>query len=193
MVASVNKPLFPYDIAFTGQMDALGKSAEQVASSPVDYSRRGGASLQQRGDMYGALYDAALKASAGRQQQEQAREMAWGEARRRKEALARKMNAQNAANLISGIGGMASDALRQGVKVGGRRMTEEDLGDKFTGLLEGGQIEEVMKRGPYDPDNDPELFYGTGEYKYTPKGAFSELHRGPYWWERPGSTGGWGR
>ena len=143
--------------------------------------------------MYGALYEAALNASANRQQAEQSREMAWAEARRKKEALARQMEAKNVAGLVSGIGGLASDALRRGSKISGKSMTEEDLGEKFAGLLAGGQIEEVMERGPYDPDNDPELFYGPGEYRYTPKGAIQEFHRGPYWWERPGSTGGWGR
>ena len=87
---------------------------------------------------------------------------------------------------------MASDALRRGSKISGKSMTEEDLGDKFAGLLSGGQIEEVMERGPYDPDTEP-YEHGTGQYRYTPKGAFSEFHRGPYWWERPGSTGGFGR
>lgn len=193
MVTSYTKPLFPHDIAFTGQMGELSKARERADAAPTDYSRRGGAALQKRGDMYGALYEAALNASANRRQAEQASDMAWEDARRKKEALARQMEAKNVASLVSGIGGLTSDALRRGSKISGKRMTEEDLGDKFAGLLASGQIEEVMERGPYDPDNDPELFYGTGQYRYTPKGAFSEFHRGPYWWERPGSTGGWGR
>ena len=176
MVTAYNKPTMPYDVAFTEGMSRLDRAKSTAEGRPVDYARRGGAALIERGEMYPAMYSAAMRMAANRRSAEQDREIAWSRAAARKKALADKMNAQAVSSAVSGIGGLATDFARRGSKIGQREMTSEELGGRFAGLQEGGRIEETAP--------------GSDLYSYTPRGTFEEMHRGPYWWETPGSTGG---
>ena len=149
MVTAYTKRSGLYDPEFSESMAGLRRARESAESRPLDYSRRGGAALLRRGEMYGTLYDAAAQAAARRRMAEQARDQAWAEAGARKEALAMRQQAQNISGLVSGLGGLGQDFVRSGVQV-----------QKRLGPNSG--FEDVMK----------------------------EMHRGPYWWETPGSTGG---
>lgn len=149
MVSAYNKPMMPYDVAFTEGMSRLDRAKSAAESRPVDYARRGGAALIERGEMYPAMYRQAMRMSANRRSAEQDRELAWAEAAARKKALADRMTAESIGSLVSGVGGLGMDFLRRGVK------TQQQMGP-------GASPEDVMK----------------------------EMHRGPYWWETPGSTGG---
>jgi hypothetical protein len=182
MATSFNQPLFPHDIAFTGQMGQLDRAREAAEARPTDFARRGGAALQQRGDMYTSLFQAAQRAAADRRNQEQNRQFAWSEEEARKRAMANRIGAESVSSLVSGVGGLAQDVVRRGTEVSTREMDEGDLKGRFEGLLESGLIEKVV---------DPTTNEWTGRWKYTPEGAFKEFHRGPYWWESPTSTGGW--
>ena len=217
MVTSYSKPLFPYDLAFTGQMGQLGQAREAAEARPVDYSRLGGAALGKRGEMYGSLYDAASRAAGARRTAEQDRELAWRKASGEKQAQAERIKAENAARAITGIAGLGNMFAK---KLGGAAQAEGltgearapgDFGEdvNFGALVADNRIKEVMKRAPADAVNTTAspLFpkrgvIGTGQYRYTPKhlldpenvgrifqGAFGE----PYWWEGKGSTGGLGR
>ena len=182
MATSFNQPLFPYDVAFTGQMGQLKKARDAGEGRGLNYDKSGGAAFQQRGDMYGALFQAAQRASADRQRQEQDRELSWANTESKKRAIAQQMQEKNVANLVSGAGGLVQDVVRRGTDLSTREMDERDLKGRFKGLLESGLIEKVV---------DPTTNEWTGRWKYTPEGAFKEFHRGPYWWETPTSTGGW--
>ena len=149
MVSAYNKPMMPYDVAFTEGMSRLDRAKSAAEGRPVDYARRGGAALIERGDMYPAMYRQAMRMSANQRSAEQGRELAWAEAAARKKALADRMTAESIGSLVSGVGGLGMDFLRRGVK------TQQRMGP-------GASPEDVM----------------------------GEMHRGPYWWETPGSTGG---
>lgn len=200
MVTSYNKPTMPYDTAFTEGMSRLDRAKSDAESRPVDYARRGGGALLQRGEMYPAMYATAMRMAANRRSAEQDREIAWSRAAARKKALADKMTAQAVSSAVSGIGGLGMDFLRRGVKMGQKEGDKASFGDKFEPLLEGGNIREVMRDEPTrqtiqvpgggDITVTGSKPVGTGTYRHTPKGAFEEMHRGPYWWETPGSTGG---
>lgn len=176
MVTSYTKRSGLYDPAFSESMAGLRRARESAESRPLDYSRLGGAAFLRRGEMYGTLYDAAAQAASRRRMAEQARDQAWAEAGARKEALAMRQQAQNISGLVSGLGGLGQDFVRRGAQIGRRELSQTELGDEFQGLRDEGLIREPVE--------------GSGVYRYTPRGVMGELHRGPYWWETPGSTGG---
>jgi len=197
VVTSINKPLFPYDIAFTGEMGKLGRAGEQVAATPVDYSRSGGAAFQKRGDMYASLASAAADAAARRQSSEMDRTLAWNRASRAKRAETQRMESGNIANLVSGLaslGGLFGRGVgesAEGLGLTGEKSKAEltkKFGTDFDRLLEEGMIREMTQRAPLSAEGLPlgsategwresKLFprrgvIGTGQYRYTPKYMF---------------------
>ena len=195
MVTSYNKPLFPYDLAFTGQMGQLGQAREAAEARPVDYSRLGGAALGKRGEMYGSLYDAASRAAGARRSAEQNRELAWRKASREKEAQAERIKAENVASVVTGVAGLGNmfakklGGTAQKLGLTGEVKEGKDFGTaaEIAKLVDAGTIKQVMGRAPLDEatglpftaDTAPEggreskLFpnrgvVGTGQYRYTP-------------------------
>jgi len=119
MVTTFQKPLFPYDLALMDESSRIGTARGRAESAPLDYSKLGGLAFQRRGDMYGSLYDAALRSYGKQRGAELSREMDWREAGRRKQALADRMKSQALANLVSG-----------GVKLGQGAVSEASAGDE---------------------------------------------------------------
>ena len=95
--------LFPYDVALFDQMGQLGAQRGRIQATAPAYGQMGGMAFQRRGDMYGSLFDAAQRAQAARAAEEMARRSQWREAAARKQALAKKKQAEVATNLVSGI------------------------------------------------------------------------------------------
>jgi len=191
LVTSYNKPLFPYDLAFTGQMGQLGQTREAAEARPVDYSRLGGAALGKRGEMYGSLYDAASRAAGARRSTEQGRELAWRKASREKEAQAERIKSENAAKAVAGVAGMGNmlagklgrvAGTAQGLFPGGK--TAESFGRDFAELQAAGMIKQTPGKDTYH--YTPKFMWQPGTVKQV------ETAMGPSWWGGARSTGGYG-
>ena len=114
MTMLAREQLFPYDVALFDQMGQIGAQRGRAQATAPAYGQMGGMAFQRRGEMYGSLFDAAQRAHAARAQEEMARRARWNEAAARKQAMAKKMQAQAASNFVSGVAdigmGLVSEA-----------------------------------------------------------------------------------
>ena len=119
MTMLAKEQLFPYDVSFFDDSSRIGASRAKLDAAPIDYGRLGGMALQRRGDMYGALFNAAQQASGNRSAQEMNRRISWNEAAARKRALADKIRNQAIANYAKG-----------GIKIAGQVASDIAHGDE---------------------------------------------------------------
>lgn len=198
MVTSYTKPMGPYDTAFEVQSGRLGEAREKAESAPLDYSRLGGRALGQRGGMLASFAKAAQNVSQDRRSADMKNTVAMVHAKIKKQALVDRLKAENVSSLVSTGGKFAQDLARRGIDIGTREMGIEDIGTMY-GLdptTEGPKARAARERQLLQLLNEKrirETEEGSGRYRFTPSGGFQELHRGPFWWESPTSTGGWTR
>ena len=111
MVAISQRRIFPEDVAFQEATGKLYGAGESVRGKPLDFGRRGGASLGQAGDLYSTLLGAATRAVGTRDLARGARELNWDRAARMKAAETQRARTQGVADVVSGTYGGISDFL----------------------------------------------------------------------------------
>ena len=111
MVAISERRTFPEDIAFQEATGKLYGAGESVRGKPLDFGRRGGASLGQAGDLYTTLLGAASRALGKRDLARGARDLNWERAARLKAAETQAARTQGVADVISGTFGAISDEV----------------------------------------------------------------------------------
>jgi len=159
MVANLTTRVFPEDIDFSQAMQKVYAAKKKLSGDPIDYSRRGGMALLEKGDRSAWLLNAVQQAKASADADRDERRRLAKERDAMTRAMAMRQHAENIRNVVGGTGKLVGEGVRHWATTGRREMDEGDFPGSAEDLLASGAI----RRAP------------GGRFQYTPGGLFEEM------------------